>query len=277
MISFAQNAEDVLISRFFQGEPPQYYVDVGAADPIYHSVTKHFYDSGWSGLNIEPRQRLFSALLSNRPRDLTLQCCVSDESGTMKFFEVEVGTADETSDNGGLSTVDASLASDYRSRGFSVRESVREVFTLSEVLDRHSVDEIGFLKVDVEGHEPQVVAGLDWKRWRPRLVILESTIPLSAELADQRPTRLIEDNGYELVFFDGLNQFLVREEDSQKIPLLRTPANVFDNFVPNQHLAEVAAKELEIRRLASEITELKGLLKLRQPLWKQLFRSRKAA
>jgi hypothetical protein len=31
MISYAQNREDVLLNRFFHGDAPQVYVDVGAA------------------------------------------------------------------------------------------------------------------------------------------------------------------------------------------------------------------------------------------------------
>ena len=277
MISFAQNSEDVLIDRFFKGETPQSYVDVGAADPVFHSVTKHFYDQGWSGLNIEPRKRLFEALKSDRPRDTTLQCCVSSEAGKLPFFEVEVGVGNASTDNGGLSTVDTQLALEYRERGFSVHESTREVFTLSEIFERHAVDKVGFLKIDVEGHEPQVVAGLDWQRWRPRLVILESTVPLSTELSDQRPTQLIQNHGYKLAFFDGLNQFLVRDEDSEKLPLFSTPPNVFDNFVPHQHLAELAARDATIQRLTTKVGELNQRLESPRPAWKQLFRRRKAA
>lgn len=277
MISFAQNAEDVLISRFFEGENPQSYVDVGAADPVYHSVTKHFYDHGWNGLNIEPRQRQFNALCAERPRDSTLQCCVSNKRGTLAFFEVEVGVSDTNSDNGGLSTVDAKLALDYKSRGFSVHESKREVRTLSEILEEHSFTEIGFLKVDVEGHEPQVVAGLDWQRWRPRLVVLESTVPLSAEMADQQPTYFIEKHGYTMAFFDGLNQFLVRDEDSSKLPLLRTPPNVFDSFVPHEHLMQLAQRDSEINRLNEEIRGLNQRQQARRPAWKRIFHRRKAA
>ncbi len=277
MISFAQNAEDVLIHRFFEGEAPQTYVDVGAADPVYHSVTKHFYDLGWCGINIEPRRRLFNALCAQRPRDTTIQCCVSSEAGELPFYEVEVGAADSNSDNGGLSTVDGQLAFDYRSRGFAVSESRRDVRTLSEIFASQGQKEIGFLKIDVEGHEPQVVSGLDWQRWRPRLVILESTIPLSSELADQAPTRLLESHGYKMAFFDGLNQFLVRDEDNHKLPLLQTPANVFDDFVPHAHIVQLADRDAEIQRQKETIARLNQKLQNQLPAWMQLFTGRRAA
>ncbi len=277
MISFAQNAEDVLIQRFFDGDPAQNYVDVGAAHPVVHSVTKHFYDHGWSGLNIEPRQEQFNALCADRPRDITLPCCVSNKAGVLPFFEVEVGPSAECTDNGGLSTVDASLAEDYRTRGFSVHEYRRDVLTLNEILERYNIDSIGFLKIDVEGHEPQVVAGLNWQRWRPRLVILESTIPLSSQLTDQQATHLIESQGYTLAFFDGLNQFLVRNEDRDRLPRLSTPANVFDAFVPHQHLIQIAERDAEIQRLQHELNYLNAKSQNRLWVWQRLFPRRQAA
>ena len=54
MISWAQNLEDVMLARAFKGTARGYYVDVGAYDPVIDSVTRHFYEAGWHGINIEP-------------------------------------------------------------------------------------------------------------------------------------------------------------------------------------------------------------------------------
>lgn len=247
MISFAQNSEDVLIARFFAGEPAQFYVDIGAAHPIYHSVTRHFYELGWRGINLEARQPLVDLLQLDRPDDRTLRICVSDQIGEQTFYEVHVAECREV-DNGGLSTLDSGLAADYRERGFSVEEYTCPVTTLNHVLEREQVKEIGFLKVDVEGHEPAVIRGLDLNRWRPRLIILECTQPLTSTIANTEATDQILAHRYQLAFFDGLNQFLVREEDEDKLPRLATPANALDGFVPFaqvellNELAEVKAK-----------------------------------
>ena len=53
MISYAQNAEDVVLARVFAGRNTGRYVDVGACDPVRDSVTKHFYDHRWRGINVE--------------------------------------------------------------------------------------------------------------------------------------------------------------------------------------------------------------------------------
>ena len=54
VISYAQNFEDVMLWRALQHVGAGYYVDIGANDPVVDSVTRWFYEQGWSGLNIEP-------------------------------------------------------------------------------------------------------------------------------------------------------------------------------------------------------------------------------
>ena len=66
MISFAQNFEDVILARVFQGRSAGFYVDIGAGDPVTLSVTKWFYDQGWSGINVEPNKTLFDRLSKAR-------------------------------------------------------------------------------------------------------------------------------------------------------------------------------------------------------------------
>ena len=55
------------------------------------------------------------------------------------------------------------------------------VSTLARVLEEARALEIDVLKVDVEGLEEQVLAGNDWERFRPRVVLVEATFPESPE------------------------------------------------------------------------------------------------
>ena len=53
-VSYAQNFEDVLLWRALGHIKNGVYIDVGANSHVEQSVTKVFYDAGWSGINIEP-------------------------------------------------------------------------------------------------------------------------------------------------------------------------------------------------------------------------------
>src|SRR4051812_41620263 len=85
-LSYAQNAEDVLLRRAFPHDDG-FYIDAGANDPTFHSVTKALYDLGWSGVNIEPIPELHRRLGVDRPRDVNLWSGVSDQQGELTFFE----------------------------------------------------------------------------------------------------------------------------------------------------------------------------------------------
>lgn len=71
-ISYASNFEDVLLWRALGQIENGFYVDVGAVDPVDHSVTKVFYDAGWHGINVGPSPVAHRALAQHRPRDVNL-------------------------------------------------------------------------------------------------------------------------------------------------------------------------------------------------------------
>jgi len=269
MISYAQNREDVLLNRFFHGDAPQVYVDVGAGHPIFHSVTKHFYDLGWSGLNVEPRRSLFEQLCVSRPRDANRNCAVTDTAGEMVFFEIQVA-ADKSEDNGGLSTLDRHLADNYKSLGYVVEEHVLQVSSLSQLLADADIRNIGFLKIDVEGFEMNVIQSVDWLRWRPRVVVTESTKPTTSAVCDAQARLFLRRQNYLDVFFDGLNRYYVRQEDADRADRLRVPANVLDAFVTHEAV-QLVDENQRLRDLVAQTNgpsfdEMKRLLTQNQKL-----------
>src|SRR5665811_1404967 len=82
-ISYAQNLEDVMLWRVLKHIDQGYYIDIGAAWPNEHSITKAFYDHGWHGINVEPNPVFFHQLEESRPRDQNLCLAVSDSEGSM--------------------------------------------------------------------------------------------------------------------------------------------------------------------------------------------------
>jgi FkbM family methyltransferase len=84
MISYAQNFEDVMIARLFDAHWRGFYVDIGAAHPDFLSITHHFYDQGWSGINVEPTFRFYRQLCGARSRDTNLQCAIGNSPGLVE-------------------------------------------------------------------------------------------------------------------------------------------------------------------------------------------------
>ena len=166
MVSYAQNFEDVLLRRVFRDVTNGFYVDVGAFDPVVSSVTKHFYDLGWRGINLEPGT-IFERLEEARPEDVNLNIAISDHEGSIPFFE--------DPNDPGISSVRED-SSDPTSEGRGSR--LVQCATLESVLERHARDGlINFLKIDAEGHEAAIVRSTNWRRFRPQILLIEATLP----------------------------------------------------------------------------------------------------
>src|SRR5690606_4763100 len=106
----------------------------------------------------------------------------------------------------GLSTAESRFVERYQEEGKNVSVLEVPVRTLTDVLNEHAPGTIHFLKVDVEGFERQVLEGLDLGRYRPWILVIESTLPNSTEerYADWEP--LVTGSGYRFAYFDGLNR-----------------------------------------------------------------------
>jgi FkbM family methyltransferase len=226
MVSYAQDGEDVLLRRAFPDGRVGCYVDVGANDPVQDSVTKHFYDRGWRGVNVEPIPALHGRLLEARPRDVNLNLGLSDREGRLLFYEAP--------ERPGWSTFSAGLAASYRDRGLKLREDSIPVTTLARLCEENALGPIDFLKVDVEGFEREVLVGGDWTRWRPRIVVVEDAWP------DRWEPFLLEA-GYLLAHRSRMNRFYVRVEDGHLAEVFREPLGPADDFVWHRHARVLAA------------------------------------
>jgi FkbM family methyltransferase len=247
MISYAQNAEDVVLARALS-KSEGFYVDVGAGDPDNASVTKHFYDLGWNGINIEPRADAFSRLEQRRPRDVNLQVAAGDSDRHVTLYLVD-GDLD-------LSTTDPTDLAILKGRGHRFTATEVPMTTLDSVLEAHDVTTLDFLKIDVEGGEAAVLRGIDLSRWRPRVVVVEGVQPWSHERQDGEWRELVEDHGYAEACFDGLNMFFARPEDESIFSAL-VPASVLDDYEP----ASVVALREELEHLRRYVGHVEGELK----------------
>ena len=237
-ISYAQNFEDVILNRVFADKKEGFYIDVGAQHPLYDSVTKAFYDRGWQGINIEPVKEYYELLAQERERDLNLNLGVGETESELDFFELE-GT--------GLSTFDRETAERLsKEEGYKINNYQVPIVKLADICQQHLNCQIDFLKIDVEGWEENVILGNNWSQFRPTVIIVEATIPNSPTRAETNITEILEEQNYQKVYFDGLNDYYLANESSELINHFATPPNVFDKFV-SFHLstAQSHAKNLE--------------------------------
>ncbi|URX63038.1 FkbM family methyltransferase [Luteibacter anthropi] len=249
MISYAQNYEDVMLSRALAGVKEGFYVDVGAQHPINGSVTKAFHLKGWRGINIEPIERWFRLVCADRPLDVNLQVPISDVPGTIEIFDVE---------DTGLSTVRADYAANHAKDGWHVEKRQLEAKTLNEVFGAYAAPDVHFLKVDVEGAEGAVLRSIDLRRYRPWILLVEATKPNSSEPSFEDWEPIVLEQGYCFVYDDGLNRFYLAEEHADLSVYFQRPPNFFDDFIP---YAEWWVRQ-QLDAANSELSGLKDISRL---------------
>ena len=217
-LSYAQNLEDYHLNLVLGDVTSGTYVDVGGGHPVADNVSFYFYLKGWRGLVVEPQSVLAAPYAGIRPRDHVVSCLAGRSDGTIDFHVVE-GLH-------GLSSAVKANADSAKQYGASYRTERREVKRLSRLIDEAGLTTIDFLKIDVEGAEPDVLAGLDLKRHRPKVILVEAVNPnvTDGDWAKWEPT--LTGAGYNFVFFDNLNRFYVADEHPAvraKFPAAPTP------------------------------------------------------
>jgi FkbM family methyltransferase len=194
--SYAQYNEDIVLLALFPEVKKGFYVDVGANYPTIDSVTKLFYDKGWSGINIEPIKSLYEQLKKERPLDINLHLGVGDKKSELEFFEnvTRPGHSSFKSTEAGRDKFD------------EVQSYKVKVDTLKSILMKNKVKHIHFLKIDVEGFEQSVIVGNDWTLFRPEVICIESN-----HRSESWKNKLTI-NKYKLFLNDGLNEYYVAAE-----------------------------------------------------------------
>jgi FkbM family methyltransferase len=228
-VSYAQNAEDVVLWRALRGVTPGRYVEVGANDPSEFSISRAFYDRGWTGIAIEPVAEFATAFRSQRPDDVVVRAAVTDTDVDTVTLHVIEGT--------GLSTLDDDIAEGHRSGGWEPRDHVVPARRLDDILAEHLQpgDAIHFMVVDTEGSERAVLSSADLRRWRPWVLVVEATAPRTSQPTHGAWENLVLDAGYEFCMFDGLSRFYVAKEHADQLrEALSAPANPLDEFIASR-------------------------------------------
>jgi FkbM family methyltransferase len=247
-VSNAQNAEDVVLWRALGHLATGRYVEVGANDPTRDSISRAFYDHGWHGLEIEPLPAFAEEFRRQRPRDVVVQVAITAETVDSVRLHVIDGT--------GLSTLDASISERHAAQGWNPHQVDVPARRLGDVLAEHGYEQdVQFAVIDVEGAERTVLESVDLTTWRPWVLVIEATSPLTTKSTFDQWEDLLTGADYQFCLFDGLSRFYVAGEHAAVLrdPLSR-PATVLDDYETRE---QVELKQ-ENERLRALVTTLES-------------------
>lgn len=197
-LSYAQELEDIILYDVLKDCENGFYIDVGANDPWIISVTKAFYDRGFHGINIEPLTSEYEKLIEERPRDINLCVGVGKENAELVLFEMGTG-----------STFNVEIAEKSIKKGVPVSKKMIPVTTLSKVCDEwcQPSQVIHFCKIDVEGFERDVLLGMNFNKYRPYIIVVESAEPGTTISSHEKWESILLDNNYRLAYAHGVNRY----------------------------------------------------------------------
>jgi FkbM family methyltransferase len=172
-----------------------FYVDVGAFAPFQHSNTYWFYKRGWRGINIDATPGSMKVFRRVRRRDINLELAISSQEGSLTYYSWGVPNV--------MNTTSREVAEQLTRQGSpKPQEIIIQARTLENVLDENlpKAQAIDFLTVDVENHNFEVIKSNNWKKYRPRIVLVEADNDSSTfeAIVNSQMTAFMKNIGYEI-------------------------------------------------------------------------------
>lgn len=197
--------EDKIAAVLF-GDYVGTYCEVGAYNGVDLSNTMYFYKRGWKGINFEPHPENYAALCINQPDAINI--CAA--------------TGFITGYNNIKTTPGKPIVTGFELPKWYIRDEVPggeaglvdlhvPTISLDYAFEIHGIRAVDLISLDVDGTELDVLHGMDFDRWQPRLIILEYNHALR-EINEH-----LAHYGYQMAHENGLNAFYVRSDDDAKI------------------------------------------------------------
>jgi FkbM family methyltransferase len=182
---------------------PHFFIEAGAADGIQWSNTKILEAiCGWRGILVEPCKAYETLLHNNRTSTVDTRCLASVSGNKVLFREVSPACLEFPYSSPELSCVDQLMPDDWASNARSNNSITYEVETVSfdHLMSTHaSPYHIGYLSLDTEGSEMQILSSIDFSRYVIDIVTVEHNF----RVHDMRQIKaFMEEKGFMVVLED---------------------------------------------------------------------------
>jgi FkbM family methyltransferase len=150
------------------------FVDIGAYHPTILS-NSHYFEKvkNFKVLCVEANPVM--ADLLRQHRDHVFECAASDKSGETVAFQVVTGPWDPHGYAGsGMHTYEGVRGQTTPKNASKIENISVTTRTLNDILEESGVSQIDAMSIDVEGHELNVLNGLDFDKYKPKVCCIEN-------------------------------------------------------------------------------------------------------
>ena len=192
------------IRKFFNQIKYGVCVEVGSNEPnSICSQSLHLEQKlNWQCILIEPIPSLAKKAIKTRPKAIVCEVACTYPNNMEKLFLNIPLDRDNIEITG-----HASLEKNADEHNYDKHSSIEvRTNTLTNILQTRKIDKIDFLSIDVEGTELDVLLGLDFNLYHPRLILLEDKhLYLKKHF-------ILKQNGYKLVQRLNRNSWYIPKE-----------------------------------------------------------------
>lgn len=181
---YSQDGEEVYLKNRFVGKEKGIYVDVGANHPYRFSNTYWAYAKGWRGLNIEPDIRNFDLLKQHREEDINLNCGISEEETQLEYYIFRE------------SALNTFCSAEVQNRDDVVETRMIPVKRLDSIFREHSIKNIDYIDIDVEGMEMQVLNSINWNEVVINCILVEQRGMMLSDVLQSEVCNFLKEKGY---------------------------------------------------------------------------------
>jgi FkbM family methyltransferase len=225
--SYAQRNEDLVV-KLLLGKVKR-FIDIGANDGITGSNSFLFALQGAQGLCFEPVYEIFKRLSDLYLLNSKVICINEGISDEQKKYEIRVdgviSTIIETED-----PVNSICLKEFIDK--NARRDLIEVKPLPYFINKYpDFQNVDLVSIDVEGHELNVIKGLDFDKINIRCIIIESLGGKSTNY--DKIELLLKKNDFAPILTNELNTIFMNRAyiDPQKIETVLTTFNEYRSLI----------------------------------------------
>ena len=161
--SYSQGSMDLILNHIFKDKKDGFYIDVGCQHPIKNNNTYLLFKKGWTGINIDLDNINIDLFNFFRPKDNNINSAVSNNVEKVKLFYYHQKSP--------INTLDEKISLKQQAK---IEKKIDiQTNTLENILGNYSIKSIDLLTIDVEGFELKVLKGLNFDKYKPRVIIVE--------------------------------------------------------------------------------------------------------
>lgn len=160
------NQDYIVYDNFFKDKKDGFFCDIGGNHPLKINNSLYFEELGWTGIAFEPLLHMSKLWAEHRKAKL-FPFALSDSEGEVTFTVVKDATGWEDM----LSFVKETRDVIY---GYETEETQVKTKVFKEIMKEESIIHIDYLSLDVEGHELNVLKGIDFNAVRINVLTIEN-------------------------------------------------------------------------------------------------------